>query len=155
MENKMSFLSNVLAFLKGEITDLKADATAFEHKFLPGAEAVAKKALRVFGEKAVPVLEQLSEALISGLISGGNPSVLIPQLVNDGIKDLEPEAIADGKNVLYALSNLALADATENGTAVAPTNEPAPQPATESIAAPAEVAPAVEAPAADEGQATS
>ena len=85
---------------------------------MPGAEAISKKALKVFGEQAATVLEQLGEALVSGLISGGNVGVLIPQLVNDGVKDLAPELVDDGKNVLYGIANLALAEATESGTAI-------------------------------------
>lgn len=119
-----TFLSKVLGFLRGEIDQLKAEATAFEQKLLPGADAIAKKALKTFGDNAIQILEQAGRALISGLAAGGNVGVIIPQLVSDAVKDLAPEFITDAKNVLYSILNLALADATESGTIVLPIPAP-------------------------------
>ena len=131
----MSIFTSLLAYIKGEVNELEKEASAFEQAILPGIEASAKQAVKVFGEQALPIAEQLAVALVTGIASGGNPSVLIPQLVNDGIKDLAPYAIADGKNALYTMANLALAQGLGNGTIVLPV--------------PATPAPAVSTPVAD------
>lgn len=106
----MNIFTKLIAYVKGEVAELKAEATELEHKLLPGIEAIMKKTVAVFGEKALAVIEQLGSALVAGLASGGSVGVLIPQLVNDAIKDLTPELISDGKNALYTIANLAIAD---------------------------------------------
>lgn len=115
----MNIFSRMLAYIKGELAELEAAATELEHKILPGIEAAAHQAIKVFGEKALPIIQQLGEALIAGLASGGNASVLIPELVNEAVKDLEPALIDAGKNVLYTTANLTLAEVL-SGTAPAP-----------------------------------
>ena len=136
----MTFFSDLLAYIKGDIATLEAKATAFEQAMIPGVEATAKQMVTVFADEAAPIAEQLGTALISGILSGGNPSVLIPQLVNDGIKDLEPAAVVDGKNALYTVANLALANALGNGTISLPVPAATAPVSAEAIPAVAEVA---------------
>lgn len=104
-----NFFTKLISYLKGEISQLEAEASALEKKILPGVEAAAHNAVKIFGEQALPIIEQLGAALIAALEAGGNVGVVIPQLVNDAIKDLAPDAIAAGKNVLYTSANLVLA----------------------------------------------
>lgn len=105
-----NIFTKLIAFLKGEVTEIEQEVSDLEAKLLPGIEAALKKLVAVFGEQALTIAEQLGAAIVTGIETGENPGVLIPQLVNDALKDLAPALLADAKNALYTVANLALAE---------------------------------------------
>lgn len=127
--------SRLVTAIEGEATTVENTLTAIEQKLLPGLGALVKQIETTIGEQGLAILEEGAAAIGGAIVSGGDVSTAISDLIKKVVPEIVEDLKHDATNAAHGAIALFIA-------ALAPTIAASPVIPPETVDAPA--APAAE-----------